>query len=183
MPGPAFATGDDVSLHPIEEADYEFLQRGRNDPSTRIPLTNTLIRRREDVAERVEDAEHYYLICESDQREATGESDTPERVGVVAFTHVSERAPRAATLMYWVAPAHRGNGYASEAATLLLDYAFGECGFHKVVAQTLVSNDASVAALETLGFQREGRLVDEEFVDGAPADVYRYGLLAEEWLE
>lgn len=36
---------------------------------------------------------------------------------------------------------------------------------------------------DTEALRREGRLADEEFVDGEPADVYRFGLLAREWLD
>jgi RimJ/RimL family protein N-acetyltransferase len=182
MPGPAFATGERVSLHPIEEADHEFLQYGRNHPSTRKPLTNTSIRSRDDVADRVENADHHYLVCATAGTDSEDAATDRERVGVVAFTRVSSRAPRSGSLMYWVAPEHRREGYISEATALFLEYAFAECGIHKVTAQTLADNEASVAALESLGFEREGRLRDEEFVAGEPADTFRYALLADDWL-
>ncbi|WP_121822547.1 GNAT family N-acetyltransferase [Halostella salina] len=173
MPGPAFATGESVSLHPIEEEDHEFIQRGRNDPSTRVPLTDTSIRTLGDVAEMLADEEYHFLVC------ARGEE--PEPVGVVAFPWVREES-NYASLMYWTAPEHRGEGYVSEATTLLLDYAFGECGFHKIAARALVTNEASIAALESLGFEREGRLRDTFRKDGEWLDAYQYGLLADEWL-
>jgi RimJ/RimL family protein N-acetyltransferase len=200
MPGPAFKVGDRVSLHPIEPEDHEFLQRGRNHPETRVPLTDTDIRSLDDVEARLEDEEHRYLVCVADQREATDETsgeaassvadqreatdetgDDPERAGGVAFSHVG--SGDSGNLTYWVAPEHRGNGYVTEATALLLDYAFRECGFHKVTGNAFVSNEASVAVLENLGFEREGRLRESGIVDGEYEDMYQYSILADEWLQ
>jgi RimJ/RimL family protein N-acetyltransferase len=175
MPGPAFTEGDRVSLHPIEEEDYEFVQRARNHPSTRIPLSDTTIRRREDVAELYEDTEYRFLIC----ARSDGDSD-PEPVGGVAFVYV--RGGETGSLMYWIAPGHRREGYVSEAIELFLDYAFRECGFHKVFARVLATNEASVATLESLGFEREGVLREERFSEGEWTDAYQYAVLADEWL-
>jgi RimJ/RimL family protein N-acetyltransferase len=173
MPGPAFAEGASVSLHPIEDEDYEFLQYGRNHPSSRKPLTETTIRSVDDVPEMLGD--YHFLVCAQDAAE------DPERVGVVAFTYT--RGTTSGSLLYWVAPEHRGNGYADEALDLFLDYAFGECGFHKVFARTIVTNEASIAFLESKGFEREGRFRDEKFVDGEWVDAFQYSLLADEWLD
>ncbi|SEW17352.1 GNAT family N-acetyltransferase [Halobacterium jilantaiense] len=191
MPGPAFAEGDTVSLHPIEDEDHEFIQYGRNHPDVRVPLTDTSIKSVDDVAEMLEDEDYHFLICVDEQRESTEQASgaaassddgDPEPVGVVAFGWVSSPGERG-NLMYWVAPEHQGNGYVTEGTELFLDYAFGECGFHKVDARVLVPNEASAAALEKLGFEREGRRRDDAIVDGEYVDTYTYGLLDREWLD
>ena len=177
MPGPAFTEGETVALHPIEEEDYEFIQRGRNHPSTRVPLTDTTIRRREDVAELFEDgAEHHFLVCPIPE-----DGDDPEPAGVVAFGWVRDDV-KIGSLMYWVAPEHRRQGYVTEGTELLLDYAFAECGFNKVNARVAESNEASANTLEGLGFEYEGRGRKECFIGGEWEDMFMYGLLAEEWL-
>ena len=86
-------------------------------------------------------------------------------------------------LMYWVLPEYQGNGYVTEATELTLDYAFEERRLAKVFAHVLVPNEGSWHVLEKLGFQRGGRQRKESFVDGERVDSYRYGLLAEEWLD
>ena len=189
MPGPAFAEGDTVSLHPIEEEDHEFIQRGRNLPEVRIPLTDTRIRTLDDVAESLSDADYRFLICVDEHNESTDDSSSadggagdPEPVGEVAFGYVAQENERGA-LMYWIHPDHRGNGYVTEATVLFLDYAFQECGFHKVTARVLESNEASAGALEKLGFVREGTRRKSSIVDGEYEDMYTYGLLADEWLQ
>jgi len=177
MPGPAFATGDTVSLHPIEPEDHEFVQRGRNDPDVRVPLTDTTIRTLSDVEEMLEDESYHFLICAS-----SADGGGREPVGVVAFGYVSGTDERG-SLMYWVAPEHQGNGYVSEATDLFLDYAFRECGFHNVSARVLVSNEPSAHTLEKLGFEQEGRRREAAVVDGEYEDMFTYGLLDREWLD
>jgi RimJ/RimL family protein N-acetyltransferase len=175
MPGPAFAEGDAVSLHPIEEEDHEFVQYGRNHPDVRRSLGTTDVETTGDVADLVADEDDRFLVC------GTGEDGDPEPVGVVGFPWVFEDR-RAAFLLYWVAPDYRRQGYATEATALLLDYAFRERGFHRVSAFVFEPNDASIGVLEGLGFRREGTVREAEFVDGEWVDEHRYGLLAEEWL-
>ncbi|AAG20429.1 GNAT family N-acetyltransferase [Halobacterium salinarum] len=187
MPGPAFADGDAVSLHPIEDEDHEFIQYGRNQPDVRVPLTDTDIRTLDDVAESVEDSDDRFLICVDDRGDSTDEpassdADNPTPVGEVAFAWVSQ-AGEHGSLMYWIAPDHQGNGYVTEATTLFLDYVFGERGFHRVDAHVLAPNEASQAALEKLGFEREGQRRDDAIVDGEYVDTYTYGLLDHEWLD
>jgi RimJ/RimL family protein N-acetyltransferase len=183
MPGPAFKRGETVSLHPIEEGDHAFIQYGRNHPSTRIPLTDTDIHTLDDVQEMLADADEHFLICvdDPDDRTGYGPEDGPEPVGVVAFTWTSG-PPKSGDMMYWAAPEHRGYGYVTEGVELFLDYAFRECGYHKVTAHALVTNEPSIAVLEGLGFEQEGRFREDHFVNGELVDAFRFGLLADEWL-
>jgi RimJ/RimL family protein N-acetyltransferase len=109
-------------------------------------------------------------------------SDDPTPVGEVAFAWVHQEGERGA-LMYWVAPEHQGNSYVTEASELFLDYAFRECGFHKVSARVLVSNEPSAHTLEKLGFEQEGRRREAAVVDGEYEDMFTYGLLDREWLD
>ncbi len=54
---------------------------------------------------------------------------------------------------------HQGKGYASEAVSCLLDYAFGDLGLHRIVAITDQENEPSFTLLERLGMRREGCFV------------------------
>jgi [ribosomal protein S5]-alanine N-acetyltransferase len=58
--------------------------------------------------------------------------------------------------MYWaVAPAHQKQGYASEAARAMLDYAFQVLNLKRVVATTSYDNAASQAVMRRLGMRLE----------------------------
>lgn len=60
-------------------------------------------------------------------------------------------------LSYAVVPAHRGRGYALEAAAAVLDHGFGPLGLRRIAAVVQPSNGASVGVLKRLGmrFERE----------------------------
>jgi RimJ/RimL family protein N-acetyltransferase len=78
-------------------------------------------------------------------------------------------------------PAVHGRGYATEAATALLDIAFHELGAHRVYAELDAGNEASARLCEILGMTREALLRDRDHVDGAWHDVAIFGLLESEF--
>lgn len=76
---------------------------------------------------------------------------------------------------------HRRQGYAVEAASALLDYAFGSLGLERVEAETAVQNEASWRLMERLGMGREACLRAGTVAGGQPADSYRYAIRPGEW--
>jgi len=77
--------------------------------------------------------------------------------------------------------AHEGNGYATEAATALLDYLFRTVGFHRVCSMTSPDNQRSWQLMERLGMRREAHFVKNCYHDAGWTDEYVYAILAEEW--
>ena len=58
--------------------------------------------------------------------------------------------------LFWaVAPEHRGNGYATEAARAVIDHGFAELGLARIVATTERDNLASIAVMRRLGMRVE----------------------------
>jgi RimJ/RimL family protein N-acetyltransferase len=58
--------------------------------------------------------------------------------------------------MYWaVAPAFQNQGFATEAARVMLDYAFGQINLARVIATTSYDNLASQAVMRRLGMRLE----------------------------
>lgn len=74
-----------------------------------------------------------------------------------------------------------GRGYATEAATAVLDLAFGEIGLHRVRAELDPRNDASIALCRRLGMREEAYFVKDLMFRGDWADTGVYAILAEEW--
>jgi len=173
MGSPVFLEGDSVTLHPVEEADAEFLQRLVNDPQVRpgIGATEpvTLAEEREFV-ESVGDGDDVQFLVR-----AGG-----ERVGTIGLSRLSS-AHGNAEVGYFFAPDAWGNGYATDATRTVVAYAFEERRLHKVYARAFAFNDASMRVLEKTGFEHEGTHRDQVFVNGEHVDVHRYGLLADEW--
>jgi [ribosomal protein S5]-alanine N-acetyltransferase len=65
-------------------------------------------------------------------------------------------------IAYGVDPAHRGRGYATEAARALVAFAFGSGSVRLVLAHTLPESNASTAVLRKCGFTWVGEVVDPE---------------------
>lgn len=72
-------------------------------------------------------------------------------------------------------------GYAFEAWSLLLEYAFEALGLRKIIAGAVVDNVPSMAVLEKLGFQVEGTLRQEFVMNGECRDAVGFGLLKHEF--
>jgi RimJ/RimL family protein N-acetyltransferase len=76
---------------------------------------------------------------------------------------------------------HWGRGYASEAIRLAIACAFDVLGLERLEADVDPRNDASLRALERLGFRREGYLRDRYRLNGEVQDSVILGLLRREW--
>ncbi len=82
---------------------------------------------------------------------------------------------------------YQGQGYATEAARALLDYAFAHLGARRVIAMCSTGNERSWRLLERLGLRREGLLVENVWFKrdcrGEPIwyDTYAYAILQKEW--
>jgi RimJ/RimL family protein N-acetyltransferase len=93
-----------------------------------------------------------------------------------------EEDGRQAEVGFSLSREHQGKGYASEAVSRLLDYAFGDLGLHRVVAITDQENEPSFALLERLGMRREGHFIQNAWFKGRWTSECLYAVLAEEWL-
>ena len=88
---------------------------------------------------------------------------------------------RSATMGYCLVDAAWGQGFATEAAGALLQWAFDTLDLNRVQAATDTRNGASSRVLEKLGFVREGTLREDCIVNGEVSDSWVYGLLRREW--
>jgi RimJ/RimL family protein N-acetyltransferase len=89
-----------------------------------------------------------------------------------------------AELGYIFDPAYGGQGYATEAVTAMVAYAFDQLGVRRITAGCFAGNVASVRILEKVGMRREQHgLSDSWHAELGWVDGYTYGLLAREWRE
>jgi len=98
-------------------------------------------------------------------------------------TRADDRTPPAVAEIGWAfAPSYAGRGFATEAATALVDLAFGHYPLHRLVAHLDPRNVRSAALCERLGMTREAHLRKAwPEADGTWTDDVIYGLLREEW--
>ncbi len=88
---------------------------------------------------------------------------------------------RSASLGYCFTDSAWGQGYATEAARVLLGWAFDTLDLNRVQAETDTRNQASARVLEKLGFVREGTLREDCIVNGEVSDSWVYGLIRRDW--
>ena len=101
-------------------------------------------------------------------------------VGDAVLFYMAAPEHRSIELGFSFLPAHQGNGYATEAARALVDWAFG-VGFHRVYGRLEARNTASARVLEKLGMRREALLVENEWVKGEWQSELVYAILDREW--
>lgn len=82
--------------------------------------------------------------------------DETEILATFTFANVVRGAFQACLLGYGVAARAQGQGIMHEALQAGLEWAFGELGLHRVMANHLPRNQRSARLLARLGFEREG---------------------------
>lgn len=90
-------------------------------------------------------------------------------------------AHRQCEIGYGLLPEARGLGYATEAASAMVDLAFTVLGAHRVAGRLDARNVDSARVLERLGMRFEGTFRGSEFVKGEWTDEAVYAITEDEW--
>ena len=86
-----------------------------------------------------------------------------------------------ADIGFELSPEQWGRGYATEAATAMMDFAFGELGLRRLSSWCIAENAASARVLEKIGMSLEGRLIAAERFKGRDWDTLLFGMARERW--
>ena len=177
MPGPVFIDGSRIDLRTVEAEDIEFIKRGVNHPEIRQYIS---------VFRTPQNTERYEATFENIDSSEDGASllicADAGPVGSIQLYPVDDSRGWA-NLGFWVHPDEQGNGYATEACELIIEYGFREIRLHRISAVAMAPNVASQRVLERVGFTHEGTNRESAFAAGEFVDDERYGLLEFEWRE
>ncbi|WP_267639583.1 GNAT family N-acetyltransferase [Haloarchaeobius amylolyticus] len=171
----AFLTDGRVSLRPIEPDDLPALRAGWNDPAV-WRMLDTVEPQSPGSFERMVEG------WQDDDRHVPFAIDADGLVGLLQVKRIHWQS-RICTFSYFVLPDATGDGYATAAVELGLEYAFDSLGLHRVQAKTIALNEGSQRVLEKAGFTHEGTARRQAYVDGSYHDLLSWGLLDEEWRE
>lgn len=84
----------------------------------------------------------------------------------------------------WIfSPDYQGRGFATEAASCILDLAFGRADMHRVIARCDARNTGSYRLMERLGMRREAHFKEHAIFKGQWDEEFVYAVLAREWRE
>jgi len=99
--------------------------------------------------------------------------------GVVNLNIITYEALCSAYISYYASAEFAARGYMKEGLQLVIDYAFGELGLHRLEANIQPDNEASVRLVESLGFEYEGYSPRYLKINGRWRDHERWALLAD----
>lgn len=111
---------------------------------------------------------------------AMRERDSGEYTGTLEAT-VHDNGT--ATIAYMVFLPHQRQGFAAEACGRLLTHLFEDYRLGMVAAEIDTRNVASIALVESLGFERVGFQRDADHFKGSTSDEYRYEIGESAWAE
>lgn len=94
---------------------------------------------------------------------------------------ITDPDQREAVLWYTLHPDAWGQGFTTEAARAVVDFAFRELDLHRIWAECDPRNVGSWRVLEKIGMRREGHLVENVWLKGEWCDSLIYAVLAREW--
>jgi [ribosomal protein S5]-alanine N-acetyltransferase len=100
-------------------------------------------------------------------------------VGSVGLELMTDVNRRSAEIGYWLAVHLWGRGIATEAVTLVTDWAFGAHGLLRIFAQPFAENRGSRRVLEKAGYILEGTMRHSAVKDGVVRDQCLYARLSE----
>ncbi len=107
-----------------------------------------------------------------------GEGQRAGLVELVEIDHVHRRAE----FQIIIAPEYQGRGLATHATRLAMEYGFKVLNLYKLYLIVDTENKKAVRIYTQLGFQTEGELKDEFFVNGEYRSVLRMCLFQHDYL-
>ena len=161
--------GNKIRLRALELSDLDFLYQLENDEivwevsNTTTPYSKFVLKQYLENAHRdiYEVKQLRLVICEA---------DTDRPLGFTDFYDFEPKHRRAGLGIVVFSEADREKGYASEAISLILKYAFTHLNLHQVYAHISEDNSSSIRLFEKQGFVRSGVKRDwisrgAEFID------------------
>ena len=103
-------------------------------------------------------------------------------IGTCGFSAISAEH-RYAEVGYVLNPAFRGQGYAGEALSAVLEFAFRRMQLNRVEAKCVDENESSERVMQKVGMQYEGTARSALFIKGRFRDIKIYSILREEYLK
>lgn len=104
--------------------------------------------------------------------------DTAAIVGVINVNNIVRGNFQSASLGYYAASAHAGQGFMREGLLQVKEHLFANLGLHRVEANIQPGNVASIALVRACGFAHEGLSPNFLFINGAWRDHERWAAVA-----
>lgn len=103
-----------------------------------------------------------------------------ELVGVAGYNSL-DWTNNIASIGYWLSKDYQGNGIITRVVSALTDYAFKEFKLNRVDIRIAAGNKKSLEIPKRIGFVREGKLRQSEWLYDHYVDHIVYGMLKSDW--
>lgn len=104
-----------------------------------------------------------------------------QAVGAIGYIPGHDVERFSAEIGYWLGEAYWGRGIATEALSLVTQYAFAQMNYLRLFALPFADNPGSIKVLEKAGYIREGLLRSSSVKFGRPKDQYLYARINPDW--
>jgi ribosomal-protein-alanine N-acetyltransferase len=141
--------------------------------SERIPATEEGVRKYIDLQNSYQPFEEDKVFELAVERKEDGK--------VIGFAGMIRQAHGQGEVGWAFGVEYRGQGYATEAASALMDYGFTSLGLRRIHADTGTDNYASLRMMERLGMRRGALLKGAVYEEGKWVDRYVYDISADQW--
>ncbi len=177
----AKSLGDDgAELRPLEPWQAEeflaHIDRGREFIGQYVALPDVVT----DLASSRAYLQSYADKAAADTGRIYGIWDDGKLVGGVLF-RVMDVQIGTAEAGCWLEPAAAGRGLVTRAVRVIIDWAIGERGLHRIEWQVASGNAASIAVARRLGMRKDGVLRESYPYHGKRHDIQVWSVLAPEW--
>lgn len=136
-----------LTLHPVSPGDWDFVVAHWSDPRIRRFLFDATPAVPDEIVQRITESVGDFATIGNGLWLIRTARDS-QAVGAVGLRRLDDLGLE---VFYSLTPASWGNGYATEAAGGVLDYALGPLGLTEVFAEVDAGNAASAAVIERLG--------------------------------
>lgn len=106
--------------------------------------------------------------------------DEAKIIGTVSVSNIVKGPFQSCFLGYRVDENENGKGYATEGIKAVVDYTFNTIGLHRIEANIIPRNKASIRVVEKLGFTYEGTSKQYLKINGVWEDHMHYVMLNEQ---
>ncbi|MBC1483343.1 GNAT family N-acetyltransferase [Listeria sp. FSL L7-1485] len=148
-----------LAFHLKNKAFFENYSMERDERFYTIEEQQALILRLEDFA--ANDVEYYYGIFLK---------ETDVLIGTINLFSILRESLQSAFIGYFLDKEHNGNGYATEAVKLMVDFGFDILGLHRIEAGVMPKNERSKQVLLKAGFHLEGLAIKNVRINGTWED-------------
>lgn len=169
--------GDTIRLRTMGKSDIELKVKWYNDPV----VNKTLII---DEPLELEKSLKWFDTAASDdnRRDFVIETLDGEPIGITGLLGINRKHGIAECICVIGEKKFWGKGLGTIIHSLLLQFAFEELGLNKIWAVIYMGNAAIIRIVEKLGFKIEGTLRQEKMIGGKRIDLYRIGVLRNEFV-